>query len=179
MFLGDAEIPFTNYTSPDYAAAEYDHMWSKTWQWACHVDHIPESGDYYVYDAGPHSALVVRTTDGTIKAYYNACMHRGTQLRGPGTCGFANQLKCPFHGWTWSLDGDLIEIPDRWDFPHVTDESHRLPQVPVDVFAGFVWVTSSPSWPLACVSRTWYASRKASAAAFQLQGRRLRTCVSM
>ena len=145
VFLGDAEIPFTNYTSPDYAAAEYDHMWSRTWQWACHVDHIPESGDYYVYDVGPHSALIVRTTDGTIKAYYNACMHRGTQLRSPGSCGFATQLKCPFHGWTWSLDGDLIEIPDRWDFPHVSDESHRLPQLPVDVFAGFVWVNFDPN----------------------------------
>ena len=145
VFLGDAEIPFTNYTSPDYAAAEYDHMWSKTWQWACHVDHIPESGDYYVYDVGPHSALIVRTADGTIRAYYNACMHRGTQLRSPGTCGFANELRCPFHGWTWSLDGDLIEIPDRWDFPHVSDESHRLPQLPVDVFAGFVWVNFDPA----------------------------------
>jgi len=139
-FLGDEDVPFANYTSPEYAQAEFDHMWSKTWQWACHVDHIPEPGDYAVYDVGPYSALVVRTTDGSIKAYYNACMHRGTQLRGPGTCGFAAQLKCPFHGWTWSLDGDLVEVPDRWDFPHVTDESHRLPQMPVDVFAGFVWV---------------------------------------
>mgnify|MGYP005611203195 CR=1 FL=1 len=84
MYLGDADVPYTNYTSAEYAQAEYDHMWSKVWQWACHVDHIPESGDYYVYDVGPHSALIVRTTDGTIKAYYNACMHRGTQLRGAG-----------------------------------------------------------------------------------------------
>ncbi len=144
VFLGDADIPFENYTSPDYAAAEYDHMWSKTWQWACHIDHIPESGDYYVYDVGPHSALIVRTPDGSIKAYYNACMHRGTQLRAPGTCGFANQLKCPFHGWTWSLDGELIDLPDRWDFPHVGDDSHRLPQLRVDVFAGFVWVNFDP-----------------------------------
>jgi len=145
MFFGDADVPFTNYTSPEYAQAEYDHMWSKTWQWACHVDHIPDSGDYFVYDVGPHSALIVRTTDGSIKAYYNACMHRGTQLRSPGTCGFATQLRCPFHGWTWSLDGDLVDLPDRWDFPHVSDESHRLPQLPVDVFAGFVWVNFDPA----------------------------------
>jgi phenylpropionate dioxygenase-like ring-hydroxylating dioxygenase large terminal subunit len=139
-FEGDADIPFTNYTSQPYADAEYAHMWSKTWQWACHVDHIPEAGDYYVYEIGPYSALIVRTNDGSIKSYYNACMHRGTQLRMPETCGFANQLKCPFHGWTWSLEGELIDLPDRWDFPHVSDESHRLAQMPVDVFAGFVWV---------------------------------------
>jgi phenylpropionate dioxygenase-like ring-hydroxylating dioxygenase large terminal subunit len=144
VFLGDSDIAFANYTSAEYASAEYDHMWSKTWQWACHVDHIPEPGDYYVYEVGPHSALIVRTPDGTVKAFYNACMHRGTQLRTPGTCGYATQLRCPFHGWTWSLDGDLVEIPDRWDFPHVGDDSHRLPRLPVEVFAGFVWVNFDP-----------------------------------
>ena len=150
LFLGDADVPYTNYTSPEYAAAEHEHMWSKTWQWACHTDHIPEAGDFYVYDIGHHSALVVRTEDGTVKAYYNACMHRGTQLRSPGTCGFARELKCPFHGWTWSLDGDLIDVPDRWDFPHISDESHHLAEMPVEVFAGFVWVNFDPdAQPLA------------------------------
>ena len=140
MFLGDGDIAYTSYTSPAVAAAEHELMWPKTWQWACHVDHVPEPGDYYVYDVGRHSALIVRTGDGTIKAYFNACMHRGTQLRGPGTCGFADQLKCSFHGWTWSLDGELIELPDRWDFPHVGNDSHRLAEMPVGVFAGFVLV---------------------------------------
>ena len=139
-FLGDEDIPFTNYTSEDYAAAEFQHLWSKTWQWACHVDHLPEPGDYSVYDVGPWSSLIVRTSSGEIKAYYNACMHRGTQLRAPDTCGFAKELKCPFHGWTWSLDGALVDLPDRWDFPHVLDETHRLPEMPVEVFAGFIWV---------------------------------------
>jgi phenylpropionate dioxygenase-like ring-hydroxylating dioxygenase large terminal subunit len=143
-FLGDSDIDFETYTSPEQAAAEYDHLWSKTWQWACHSDHIPEPGDYYVYDVGPHSALIVRTPDGSIAAYYNACMHRGTQLRAPGSCGFAKQLTCPFHGWTWSLEGELIDLPDRWDFPHVTNESHRLPPLPVEVFANFIWVNFDP-----------------------------------
>ena len=57
MFLGDADIAFANYTSPAYADAEAAHMWSKTWQWACHLDHIPERGDYYVYEVAHHSAL--------------------------------------------------------------------------------------------------------------------------
>jgi phenylpropionate dioxygenase-like ring-hydroxylating dioxygenase large terminal subunit len=143
-FFGDHDIPYSNYTSNEYAQSEYDHVWSSTWQWACHVDHISESGDYSVYDVGPYSALIVRTTDGSIKAYANACMHRGTQLRSPGTCGFATQLRCPFHGWTWSLDGELVDLPDRWDFPHVSDESHRLAELPVDTFAGFVWVNFDP-----------------------------------
>ena len=139
-FRGDEDIPYAVYTSQPYADAEYRHMGSKVWQWACHVDHIPEAGDYYVYDIGPHSALIVRTNDGEIKAYYNACMHRGTQLKPAGSCGFAKELRCPFHGWTWSLEGTFVELPQSWDFPHVTEESHRLPQVSVEVWEGFVFV---------------------------------------
>ena len=139
-FVGDEDVPYTNYTSEAYAAAEFAHVWAKTWQWACHVDHIPEPGDYYVYDVGPWSALIVRSPSGSVKAYYNACMHRGTQLRAPDTSGFAKQLTCPFHGWTYSLDGELIDLPDRWDFPHVGEDTHRLPEMPVAVFAGFVWI---------------------------------------
>ncbi|MEM9131172.1 MAG: aromatic ring-hydroxylating dioxygenase subunit alpha [Actinomycetota bacterium] len=143
-FLGDEDIPYTVYTSDDYARAEYDTMWPTTWQWACHVDHIPEAGDYLVYDVGPHSALVIRGDDGGIRAFANACMHRGTQLKPPDSCGFARTIRCPFHGWTWGLDGSVVDIPGRWDFPHVADETHGLAPVSVAVWEGFVWVNFDP-----------------------------------
>ena len=140
VFLGDRDLRYETYTSADFAELEYQHLWGKVWQWACHVDHIPEPGDYSVYDVGPYSALIVRTETGEIKAYHNACMHRGTQLRPPDSCGFAKQLTCPFHGWTYSLDGQLVDLPGAWDFPHVAEDSHRLAEMPVDVFGGFVFV---------------------------------------
>ena len=143
-FLGDEDIPYTVYTSDTYAEAEFDLMWPRVWQWACHVDHISEPGDYYVYDVGPHSALIVRGDDHQIRAYYNACMHRGTQLKPADSCGFSRSLRCPFHGWTWDLEGTIVEIPGRWDFPHVSDESHKLPQMSVDTWGGFVWVNFDP-----------------------------------
>ncbi len=139
-FLGDEDISFENYTSPDIAQAEYEKLWSKVWQWACHVDHIPQPGDYFVYDIGDLSALIVRTENGEIKAYFNSCMHRGTQLKQPGTCGFSKELRCPFHGWTWSLEGQLVDLPQAWDFPHVTADSHQLPEMPVDIWEGFVFI---------------------------------------
>ncbi len=143
-FRGDEDIPYAVYTSDEYAQAEYDSMWPVVWQWACHVDHIPEAGDYYVYDVGDHSALIVRTTDGGLKAYYNACMHRGTQLKPPGSCGFSQELRCPFHGWRWSLEGTFVELPGKWDFPHVTEDSHRLPEMSIDVWEGFVFINFDP-----------------------------------
>ena len=116
-FMGDDDISYENYTSQEYADREFEKMWPRTWQWACREDHIPEPGDYYVYDVGHLSAIVLRTNEGEIKAYYNACMHRGTQLKHPGSCGWSPDLRCPFHGWTWSLEGELVDLPQDWDFP--------------------------------------------------------------
>ena len=82
-------------------------MWSKVWQWACHLDHIPEIGDYYVYDVADLSAVIVRSENNEIKAYYNSCLHRRTQLKPSGSSGVCKELKCPFHGWTWLLSGKL------------------------------------------------------------------------
>jgi phenylpropionate dioxygenase-like ring-hydroxylating dioxygenase large terminal subunit len=76
----DADIPFERYTSPEFFQREIDRMWSRTWQWACREEHIPETGDYYVYDIGPYSWLIVRTASGDIRAYQNACLHRRHQV---------------------------------------------------------------------------------------------------
>ena len=77
---------------------------------------------------------------GTIKAYPNACLHRGTQLKPAGSSGCSSNLRCPFHGFTWSLDGKLAEVPCRWDFPHVRDADFALPELLVDTWGGFVFI---------------------------------------
>jgi len=143
-FLGDEDIPYSNYTSTDYARREFELLWPRVWQWACREEHIPEPGDHYVYDIGDLSAIVVRTQSGAIKAYFNACMHRGTQLKTSAGCGYSENFRCPFHGWIYSLDGDLVELPEDWDFPHVSSESHRLRELRVGTWAGFVFVNFDP-----------------------------------
>ena len=93
-------------------------MWSRTWQWACREEHIPEPGDYYVYDVGDRSAVVVRGPDGSIKAFHNACLHRGTQLKPPASMGYSPKLRCPFHGWRFDAnDGKCAEIPYCEEIP--------------------------------------------------------------
>ena len=140
QFLGDEDISFEEYMSDDYAETEYNHMWSKVWQWACHVDHIPKEGDYYVYDVGHLSALIVRTKNDKIKAYYNSCLHRGTQLKPANSSGVCKEIRCPFHGWTWSTEGKLEFLPCDWDFPHVNKEEYNLPELQVDTWSGFVFI---------------------------------------
>ncbi len=139
-FLGDADIPTERYTSRAFHDLEVARMWSKVWQFACREEEIAEPGDYMEYGIADFSFLVVRTEAGDIKAYVNSCLHRGTQLRPSDSAGSATQFRCPFHGWTWNLDGSLKEIPCRWDFPKVTDEAFRLPEVKVGTWGGFVFI---------------------------------------
>lgn len=140
-FLGDEDLPFARYTSPEFYRAEIEKLWPRTWQWACREEHIPNPGDWYVYDVGPYSALVIRGADGKIRAFVNSCPHRGMQFADAGSCGRGKQfVRCPFHGMSWNLDGSLREIPCRWDFPHVTDEEFRLTELPIGIWGGFVFV---------------------------------------
>lgn len=144
-FLGHEDIPFERYSSRAMFDLELKRMWNRTWQWACREEHLKKVGDYVVYDIGHYSVVVIRVAPDRIRAFHNSCLHRGMQFFDPGTQGSGKQfLRCPFHGWTWNLDGSLKEIPCRWDFPHVQDEDFRLPEVQVDTWGGFVFVNLDP-----------------------------------
>lgn len=150
VFLGDADISFDRYVSQDVFNLEMKKLWPRVWQWACREENLLHVGDFITYDVGPHSVILVRSAPGQIKGYVNACLHRGTQFRPADSYGVAPVLRCPFHGWTWNLDGTLKEVPCRWDFPHVRDEDFRLPEVKVETWGGFVFVNMDPdAGPLA------------------------------
>lgn len=148
-FLGDEDIPYERYTSPTFFQQEMKLLWPKVWQWACREEHIPEPGDFYVYEVGTYSVIVVRTQDQAIKAYYNSCLHRGTKLKPSGAEGNAESIRCPYHGWTWSLDGDLERLPCPWDLPHVEQDrsKFKLPEVRVGLWGGFVFINLDPEAP--------------------------------
>ena len=132
------EVPVTRYTSAEFHQIEADKLWPSTWQMACREEHIPNPGDYYVYDICDLSIIVIRTETNEIKAYHNSCLHRGTALlEGHGT---TEVLKCPFHGFTWGIDGAFKGMPAAWDFPQVDKESFCLPQAQVALWGGFVMV---------------------------------------
>ena len=80
-FLGDEDVSTDRYTEAAYAEREFERLWTRTWQFACREEHIPEVGDYHVYDIGRHSFIVTRVAVNEVRAYYNACLHRGTKLR--------------------------------------------------------------------------------------------------
>ncbi|HEX4937221.1 MAG TPA: aromatic ring-hydroxylating dioxygenase subunit alpha [Candidatus Kapabacteria bacterium] len=150
QFLGNEDISTDRYTDPAFAKKELNTLWKKTWQFACREEHIPSVGDYYVYDLEHYSFIVTRVSKDEIRAYYNACLHRGTKLRASGTEGCANEFRCPFHGWSWNIDGTNKNVVCDWDFPHVDRNDLCLPQARVETLGGFVFVNmdeNAPSLP--------------------------------
>lgn len=130
-------VPVSRYTTREFHDLEMEKLWPKTWLMACREEHIPEVGDHIVYEIGKYSVIVVRTEDG-IKAHHNACLHRGRRLRDRD--GRVFQFTCPFHGFTWNLDGSLKHIPSRWDFPDIEDEKFCLPGAQVGTWGGWVFI---------------------------------------
>ena len=139
-FLGDADISFARYTSTTFFQQEMQTLWPRAWQWACREEHVPDVGDTYVYDIGPYSIIVVRSTEDTIQAFLNSCTHRGTRILAGEGSGYSPAFTCPFHGWSWELDGAIRNIPGRWDFPHVCPDTHGLQRVHCERWGGFVFI---------------------------------------
>lgn len=135
----------SRYYDPAFHTLEMERMWSRTWQMACREEEIPEVGDVLLYEIGDLSFMVTRVSNDEIRAYRNACLHRGTRLAASDTS--VSQFRCPFHGFTWRLDGTLKDVPCRWDFPHVDDERYRLPEAQVARWGGFVFLNPDPSAP--------------------------------
>ncbi|MDZ4826686.1 MAG: aromatic ring-hydroxylating dioxygenase subunit alpha [Actinomycetota bacterium] len=135
---GVATVDRARYYSYEWHRLEVERLWRRVWQMACREEEIPEAGDHVVYDIVDDSLIVVRAPDGAIRAYHNSCLHRGTRLRIED--GKVGGFRCPFHGWTWDLDGKLIHVPGGWDFPHVEPTEFCLPEAQVATWGGFVFV---------------------------------------
>lgn len=143
---GTGLISPERFFAPDFAAAEWERMWTKTWLIAGRVSDIPEIGDTFTFDIGPESFIVTRTSSkpGDIAAYYNVCHHRGNRIVLQEFASLQS-FKCVFHSWEWNLDGSLKNITDRETF---RDEvvAGDLPLTPVkcDQWAGFVFINMDP-----------------------------------
>ncbi|HKD70152.1 MAG TPA: aromatic ring-hydroxylating dioxygenase subunit alpha [Candidatus Binataceae bacterium] len=135
-------IPKERYLSPEVMRLEWDRMWRRVWLYAGPLSDLGEVGDYFTFEIGPESVLVVRTGADQLQAMYNVCQHRGRRIRQEG-CGTVRSFTCPYHRWRYDLGGRLIEAPDSdFDFPQGDPVAARMriPQVRCEVFEGLVFV---------------------------------------
>lgn len=143
--LGDAPLSTERYTSAAFMALEDEKMWPNVWQFAAREEDMPDPGDNVVYEIGDKSFLLVRQQDGSVRAFYNVCLHRGRKLKLKN--GKSSNLRCPFHGFTWNNDGSLKEIPCQWDFKHLEGQDLSLPELKVERWQGFIMVTENHDLP--------------------------------
>jgi carnitine monooxygenase subunit len=115
-------IPVERYYDEKFYQAELDELWPHVWQMACRLEQIPEVGDWVEYANAGYSIIVVRTNDG-VKAFHNACRHRGVPFAGGTTIDSTHSsahgncaktgFVCPFHGWRWNMDGENTFVYGR------------------------------------------------------------------
>ena len=138
-------ISFDRYLSPAFVRREVEEIWTKQWQVACREEDIPNVGDRINYDIVHQSYLIVRVSKTEIKAFYNSCPHRGRRLC--NSHGNSTDIRCPFHAWTWRLDGGLEWVPSHQDFPHVDAANYSLHEVRVGRWGGNVFINPDPDAP--------------------------------
>ncbi|WP_204018809.1 aromatic ring-hydroxylating oxygenase subunit alpha [Sphaerimonospora thailandensis] len=130
------------YTEPPWFEADVRAIFARTWQWICHVEKLKSPGSYVSATVAGMPIAIVRDRDGALRAFYNVCKHRAHELlTGSGT---TRNIVCPYHAWTYSLDGQL-KAARRADQMETFDKGEIcLDQVRVEEFGGFVYVNLDP-----------------------------------
>ncbi len=126
------------YTDPRWPISNRQRIFDRTWQLVGHVTDLPNPGSRIVGSVGRKEVVVVRTEDGGIRAHLNTCRHRGTRLvAGPGE---EKALRCPYHGWTYHLDGTLVGAPENRTIPCLDKSKLSLFGARAEVFCGLIFV---------------------------------------
>ena len=136
------------YLSDQVYALERERIFYREWVCAAREEEIPEPGDYLVRDIAGESVLVVRTRDGELAAHYNVCRHRGSQLvpdRGPGRGSFSGGIRCPYHSWTYTLQGALRTAPFLEESDGLAKSDLSLHPVGVESWGGFIFLHLTPA----------------------------------
>ena len=132
------------YTSPELYELECDSLFRNHWQLACHTSDVPEVGDFVTFDIVGERALIVRGRDGTVRAFHNLCRHRASRVVAGerGTC--PGVITCPFHAWTYELDGRLRNPAQPKSFPPLDKDEWGLKPLEMEIWHGFVFVRFQP-----------------------------------
>ncbi|MFS0735924.1 aromatic ring-hydroxylating dioxygenase subunit alpha [Sphingomonas sp. 1P06PA] len=138
-------ITAERYFSRDFAAAEWRSMWTRVWHVGGRMAQLEEAGDFIVHNFLKESVLMVRQEDGSVRAFYNSCRHRGNRLAWTEAGGVTEGISCAYHGWLYGLDGVLKAVQDEDDFPQGSPCGKlRLKEVPCATWGGFVWYSMDP-----------------------------------
>jgi Rieske 2Fe-2S family protein len=134
-------LPGRYYTDAELFPDEFERFFFRMWVCAGRTEQVANPGDYFVREMGDESIIVTRNESGIVNAFYNVCRHRGTRICPTREGKFAGRIQCPYHGWTYGLDGKLIGAP------HMAEgfrrEDYPLNLVYCDAWDGHVFINLS------------------------------------
>lgn len=139
--LGESFVPKGRYVDTDFARLELDRLFPRVWQVACREEDLVGAGAFHEYTIGDQSILVVRQSDGALRAMHNACRHRGMKII--GGAGRVDEFRCRFHGFRYALDGACTFVHCPQEFEDRPDSDWSLQPVHVDTWGGWVFVNMS------------------------------------
>ncbi len=143
MADSQASIPVDNYLSVERCQRERDVVFRRFPLIVGHDSELPEAGSTLRHDGLDLPMLLTRDGEGRVRAFLNVCRHRGMRLQKEQQCQ-RKTLVCPYHGWTYNLDGSLKHVPHDEFFPAMDKDDHGLTELPCEVKNGLIWVLPTP-----------------------------------
>ena len=142
-----AGLPAWTYNNAELTELEIERLFLRHWLFVGHVNDIPRPGDYQCFALADERAIVVRGEDGEVRAFHNVCRHRASRVVADdrGHCGKA--LICPFHGWTYNLDGSIRTIPRGDSFGEIEREQLGLVALDCEIWYGLIFVRFAGDGP--------------------------------
>jgi Rieske 2Fe-2S family protein len=161
----EKSLPSSHYYSPEIYEREKESIFCQEWLCAGREEDLPSNGSLLVLDVVGESILVARTKEGELKAHYNVCRHRGSRLCGSdekwnvnlrGGLTSAATIRCPYHQWTYALDGSLLSAPFLTDAEDFQKKEFSLYPVGLETWGGFFFLNLSPK-QVAASDRTLFS----------------------
>ncbi len=140
------DIPAGRYTDQRFYDLEQKHIWRKTWLLAGHIDELPNKGSYQLWERAGQPVVLVNAGDGRINAFYNTCRHRGAPIVTEQS-GQRPRLVCKYHGWTYSLDGNLLAVRDPEDYRGLDFSCRSLIGIRCERFGNLIFVNFDDQAP--------------------------------
>ena len=139
---GSHTLPARYYTDPDILKREREQLFACSWQYVGHVGQLAAAGDYFTTEIGGNGVIVTCDDDGTLRAFHNVCPHRGSRVVDEEE-GSTRKFQCPYHGWTFDLDGGLYSAPNFAE-GDLDCEANGLRSVGVETWGPMVFVNLAP-----------------------------------
>lgn len=134
-------LPGSFYTSVDTFRQEQEALFLQHWLCVGRDEQLSQPGDYFVRTLGTESVVIVRGRDSVVRAFHNVCRHRGARLCEEGAGHFKNVIRCPYHAWTYALDGHLLGAPSMDELTGFTTDSYPLHSVSLETWEGFLFLS--------------------------------------